>query len=60
MEGLETTQELDEVRPDGLLRKLGGFSGLSCGYLLEQIAAVSILHHNAEGACALLHERFFV
>ena len=60
MEGLKTSQELDEVRPDGLLRKLRGFAGSSHGYLLEQVTAVAKLHHDTQSRCTVLHERLLV
>ena len=59
MQSLEAPDNLDEDVPDLLLLDVG-LSFLVTANLLEHIAVVGVLHHEAKAGAALVDEGFFV
>lgn len=47
MEGLQSTEHLDEVGPAGLLGNLGLLARASEGDFLKQVTTVGVLHNDA-------------
>jgi len=56
VEGLQTVQHLDEVRPDCLLADAGLFAGFSQRNFLQEVTTISMLHHNAQSLSSLLQK----
>ena len=60
VQGLETLEHLDEVRPARLLQDLGLLARTSKRDFIQEVAAVTKLHNDAQSRCTILHERLLV